>query len=323
MIEGRMELNDFAPADHELEPAPEPIKTTEEFQLQRVAERNLRTRMVRSLRQRPTRGIGLVILLVIVLMAIFAPLITPQAPETTSFALRFKPPFWMEGNVPPYFLGTDQLGRDIWTRIVYGARVSLVIGLLAMLVAGPLGVFLGLISGYRGGGTDTVIMRVADAQLAIPAILLAIAIIAVLGRNLLILILVLGVTKWVEFARVSRAEALHLKETDFVMASRVVGVRTDRLLSRHILPNLMTPIIVLASFAVAEMILAEAALSFLGLGVQPPTPSWGSMISDGRDYLSNAWWVATWPGVAILITVLAINFVGDWLTEVLHPRSMT
>jgi peptide/nickel transport system permease protein len=191
-----------------------------------------------------------------------------------------------------------------------------------MLVAGPIGLFLGLTSGYRGRVTDTVIMRIADAQLSIPSILLAVTIIAVLGRSLIILIVVLGITKWVEYARVSRAEVLHLKETDFVLASTVVGAKSNRLLYRHIMPNLMTPIIVLASFSVAEMILAEAALSFLGLGVPPPTPSWGSMISDGRNYLSNAWWVATWPGIAVLVTVLAINFVGDWLTEVLHPRSV-
>lgn len=292
------------------------------LQQQEVSERNLKSRMIRSLRQRPSRAIGLVILLVIILGAVFAPLITPQAPEATSLQLRNKPPFWNDENVSPYFLGTDQLGRDIWTRIVYGARISLAIGLLAMLVAGPIGVFFGLISGYRGGIVDAVIMRVADAQLSIPSILLAVAIIAVLGRSLLILVIVLGITKWVEYARVSRAEVLRLKETDFVLASTVVGAKPNRLLFQHILPNLMTPIIVLASFSVAEMILAEAALSFLGLGVQPPTPSWGSMISDGRDYLSNAWWVATWPGIAVLITVLAINFVGDWLTEVLHPRSV-
>ncbi|UCH61332.1 MAG: ABC transporter permease [Anaerolineales bacterium] len=214
------------------------------------------------------------------------------------------------------------MGRDIWTRIVYGGRISLIIGFLAMLVAGPIGVFLGLISGYRGRLTDVIIMRIADAQLSIPSILLAVATIAVLGRNLLILIVVLGITKWVEYARVARAEVLHLKEEDFVLASTVVGAKPNRVLFQHILPNLMTPIIVLASFSIAEMILAEAALSFLGLGVPPPTPSWGSMISDGRDYLSNAWWVATWPGLAVLITVLAINFVGDWLTEVLHPRSV-
>ncbi len=292
------------------------------FQPQKVSERTLRSRMIMSLRQRPIRGIGLVILLLIILAAVLAPLITPQGPETTSLELRLKPPFWMDGNVSPYFLGTDQLGRDIWTRIVYGARVSLTIGLLAMLVAGPIGLFLGLTSGYRGRVTDTVIMRVADAQLSIPSILLAVTIIAVLGRSLIILIVVLGITKWVEYARVSRAEVLHLKETDFVLASTVVGAKSNRLLYRHIMPNLMTPIIVLASFSVAEMILAEAALSFLGLGVPPPTPSWGSMISDGRNYLSNAWWVATWPGIAVLVTVLAINFVGDWLTEVLHPRSV-
>ncbi len=287
-----------------------------------VAERTLMSRMARSLRERPSRGIGLVILGVIILAAVFAPLITPQEPNLTSLELRLRPPFWMEGSVSPFFLGTDALGRDIFTRIVYGGRISLTIGLLAMLVAGPVGVLLGLVSGYRGRLTDAVIMRIADAQLSIPSILLAVAIIAVLGRSLIILILVLGITKWVEYARVARAEVLHLKEEDFVLASTVVGAKPNRLLFSHILPNLLTPIIVLASFSVAEMILAEAALSFLGLGVQPPTPSWGSMISDGRDYLANAWWVAAWPGLAVLITVLAINFVGDWLTEVLHPRSV-
>jgi peptide/nickel transport system permease protein len=291
-------------------------------QLQKVAERTVKDRMIRSLRQRPSRGIGLVILSLIILGAIFAPLITPQAPEATSLQLRLKPPFWMEGSVSPHFLGTDPLGRDMWTRIVYGARISLIIGFLAMLVAGPIGVFLGLISGYRGRISDVIIMRIADAQLSIPSILLAVAIIAVLGRSLFILILVLGITKWVEYARVTRAEVLRLKEADFVLASRVVGAKSGRLLFQHILPNLMTPIIVLASFSVAEMILAEAALSFLGLGVPPPDPSWGSMISDGREYLTNAWWVSAWPGLAVLITVLAINFVGDWLTEVLHPRSV-
>lgn len=287
-----------------------------------ISQRTLGTRMVYSLRQRPSRAIGLIILLGIILMAIFAPLITPQAPEATSFALRFKPPFWVEGSVSPHFLGTDQLGRDMWTRIVYGARISLIIGMMAMLVAGPIGVVLGLISGYAGKTVDVVIMRIADAQLSIPAILLAVTIIAVLGRSLIILILVLGVTKWVEYARVARAEVLYLKETDFVLAARTVGAKPARLIFRHMLPNVMTPILVLASFSVAEMILAEASLSFLGLGVQPPDPSWGSMIADGRNYLSNAWWVTTWPGIAILVTVLAINFVGDWLTEVLQPRSL-
>lgn len=293
-----------------------------DFQLQKVAERTLKDRMIRSLRQRPSRGVGLVILSVIILGAIFAPQITPQAPEATSLQLRLKPPFWMEGSVSPHFLGTDPLGRDMWSRIVYGARISLTIGFLAMLVAGPVGVFLGLISGYRGRFADVIIMRIADAQLSIPSILLAVAIIAVLGRSLFILIVVLGITKWVEYARVTRAEVLRLKEADFVLASKVVGAKSGRLLFQHILPNLMTPVIVLASFSVAEMILAEAALSFLGLGVPPPDPSWGSMISDGREYLTNAWWVSAWPGLAVLITVLAINFVGDWLTEVLHPRSV-
>jgi len=301
------------------EKQPEPVAG---LHTRKISDRSLKTRMIRSLRQQPSRGIGLVILSLIIFAAVFAPYITPQAPETTSLQLRLKPPFWMEGSVSPHFLGTDQLGRDIWTRIVYGARISLYIGLLAMLVAGPVGVLLGLISGYWGKMIDVVIMRIADAQLSIPSILLAVTIMAVLGRSLIILIVVLGVTKWVEYARVARAEVLRLKESDFVLASTVVGAKARRILFQHILPNLMTPIIVLASFSVAEMILAEASLSFLGLGVQPPTPSWGSMISDGRDYLTNAWWVAAWPGVAVLITVLAINFVGDWLTEVLHPRSL-
>lgn len=292
------------------------------LQLQEIPERTLKTRIIRSLQQQPSRAIGLIILLVIILGAVFAPLITPQAPDATSFRLRNMPPFWMEDSVSPHFLGTDPLGRDMWTRIVYGARISLTIGFLAMLVAGPLGVFLGLISGYRGGTLDVIIMRIADAQLSIPSILLVVAIIAVLGRSLLILILVLGISKWVEYARVTRAEVLSLKESEFVLASRAVGAEPGRLLFQHILPNLMTPIIVLASFSVAEMILAEASLSFLGLGVPPPTASWGSMISDGREYLTNAWWISAWPGLAVLITVLAINFIGDWLTEVLHPRSV-
>lgn len=292
------------------------------FQPQKVSERTVKTRMINSLKQRPSRLFGIVLLLLIVLLALLAPYVTAEGPEITHLELRLKPPFWMEGSVSPHFLGTDQLGRDIWTRLVYGARISLYIGLLAMLVAGPVGVFLGLISGYRGKLFDVIIMRIADAQLSIPSILLAVTIMAVLGRNLVILIVVLGITKWVEYARITRAEVLRLKEADFVLASMTVGAKSHRLLFTHILPNLMTPIIVLASFSVAEMILAEASLSFLGLGVQPPTPSWGSMISDGRDYLGNAWWVAAWPGIAVLITVLAINFVGDWLTEVLHPRSV-
>ncbi len=295
---------------------------TDRQEAREISQRTLGSRMVYSLRQRPSRAIGLIILLGIILMAIFAPFITSQAPEATSFALRFKPPFWVEGSVSPHFLGTDQLGRDMWTRIVYGARISLIIGMMAMLVAGPIGVVLGLISGYAGKSVDVVIMRIADAQLSIPAILLAVTIIAVLGRSLIILILVLGITKWVEYARIARAEVLSLKETDFVLAARTVGAKPTRLIFRHMLPNVMTPILVLASFSVAEMILAEASLSFLGLGVQPPDPSWGSMIADGRNYLSNAWWVTTWPGIAILVTVLAINFVGDWLTEVLQPRSL-
>lgn len=302
-------------------------KTTTEspvtdLQLEQVTHRTMKDRMIRSLRQRPSRGIGLVILSVIILCAIFAPLITPQGPNATSLQLRNSPPFWMEDNVSPHFLGADPLGRDMWTRVVYGARISLIIGFLAMLVAGPIGVFLGLVSGYRGGIVDTIIMRIADAQLSIPSILLVVAIIAVLGRSLVILILVLGITKWVEYARVTRAEVLRLKESDFVLASSALGANPSRLLFQHILPNLMTPVIVLASFSVAEMILAEASLSFLGLGVPPPTASWGGMIADGRQYLTNAWWVSTWPGLAVLITVLAINFVGDWLTEVLHPRSV-
>jgi peptide/nickel transport system permease protein len=292
------------------------------LQIPRYTERTMAGRMIRSLRQRPIRALGPIILSLIVLGALLAPVISAHDANAASFELRLKPPFWMESGSTTYFLGTDQLGRDIWARILYGARISLLIGLLAMLVAGPGGVFLGLISGYQGGLVDTLVMRLADGQLAFPAILLAITIIAVLGRSLVILILVLGLTKWVVYARVARAEVLRLKATDYVVASRAVGASRARTLFRHILPNLLTPVIVLASFSVAEMILAEASLSFLGLGVPPPTPSLGGMISDGRDYLANAWWVATWPGLAVLITVLAINFTGDWLTEVLHPRSV-
>lgn len=287
-----------------------------------IRERTLKTRMLTSLRKRPGRGIGLAILLLIVLAAVFAPVITPQGPNVTNLELRLRPPFWIEGSTSPYFLGTDELGRDIWTRIVFGSRVSLAVAILAVLVAGPVGVLLGLVSGFEGGVLDSVVMRVADAQLSIPKILLAVTIIAVLGRSLAILIVVLGLSSWVEYARVTRAETMRLKESEFLLAARAVGARPARLLFRHILPNTMTSTIVLATFSVAEMILSEAALSFLGLGVPPPIPSWGSMISAGRDYLLNSWWASTWPGCAILITVLSINFVGDWLTEVLNPRSV-
>jgi peptide/nickel transport system permease protein len=298
------------------------FQATSHNQFEQHARRTLLSRMIKSVRRHPMRALGPVTLILIVLAALCAPLISPYDPAQVVLEQRLKPPFWMPDGTFDHFLGTDQLGRDIWVRIAYGARISLLIGCLAVLVAAPLGVLLGLLAGYLGGFVDVLAMRIADIQLAFPEILLAISLLAVLGRSTRTLVLVIGLTGWVIFARVVRAEVLYLKETDMVLAARALGAGHLRILSRHVLPNALTSVIVLVSFSLAQMILAEASLSFLGLGVQPPTSSWGSMLGDGRDYTASAWWLAMWPGLAVLITVLAINGVGDWLAELLEPRSV-
>ena len=238
-------------------------------------------------------------------------------------AKMLKPPSWLEGGEKAHLLGTDNLGRDMLSRIIYGSRVSLLVGVASVILAGIIGIIVGLASGYYGGWLDTILMRIVDSFLSIPNILFALVFLAVFGPSVPTLIIVLGVTNWVAYARIVRGETLSIKEREFVRAARSIGVRNVKIISRHILPNVISSFIVISTLSVATTIILEASLSFLGLGVQPPTVSWGGILSDGRDYLATSWWLATFPGVAITITVLGIIFLGDWLRDVLDPRSQS
>ena len=264
--------------------------------------------------------LGVALVVVISGLAIGAPVLAPAEPTRSDLLGRLVPPMWMTGGSPQHPLGTDTLGRDVASRLLYGARVSLLVGFATVAVAGAAGVLLGLIAGYYGGRLDTLLMRCGDIQLAFPVLALAIAVLAVLGSSLGNVILVLAVTGWVTYARVVRGETLSLKRREFVDAARALGARDAAILWRHILPNVLPPISVVATFSVARMILAEASLSFLGLGIPPPQPSWGAMLDDGRNYLTTGWWLALFPGLAILAVVLGVNLIGDWLRDVLDPR---
>ncbi|ACB86336.1 ABC transporter permease [Natranaerobius thermophilus] len=276
---------------------------------------------VRQLLKSKTGTVGLLIVLGVVLLAIFAPYITPHEPDAMNAAERLSPPSFIEGGSGEHILGTDNVGRDIFTRILYGTRISLFVGITSVVVAGIIGVTLGLIAGYFGGIVDNIIMRVVDAFLAIPNILLILVILAVFGPSLWTVIGVLGATNWVVYARMIRGEVLSVKEQEYVKASKTIGTKNTAIIFKHILPNVMSTFIVISTLRVATTIILEASLSFLGLGIQPPQVSWGGMLSDGRDYLATAWWISTFPGIAITITVLGIIFLGDWLRDVLDPKS--
>ena len=264
--------------------------------------------------------LGLAIVLAVVIAAVFAAWIAPADPTAQAITQRLKPPLWRDPAGQLVLLGTDHLGRDILSRLIFGARISLAIGLLAVTVAGTIGTLMGLVAGYRGGRVDDFCMRLTDTMLAMPFILLALAVIAVLGPSLKNIVFVLGVTSWVSYARVVRAEVLTLRAREFVAAAMALGSGGRRIVFRHLLPNVLTPVIVIATLEVARMIILESALSFLGLGIPPPTPTWGGMLADGRAYISTAWWLATFPGLCIMLTVLGINLLGDWLRDVLDPR---
>jgi peptide/nickel transport system permease protein len=280
-----------------------------------------RLRLWRKMSRNPLALLGGVILLVVVGSAIGAPWIAPHDPATQSLIRRFTPPVWAPGGNASYLLGTDQVGRDILSRIIHGARISLLVGMAAVVVSVFVGVALGLLSGYRGGRVDTVIMTVVDVTLSFPQLLLALAFVAALGPSLVTIIVVLGLTGWERYARVVRAEVLALREKDFIEAARAMGMGATRTLVRHLLPNTFSSIIVLSTLQVAQAILQEAALSFLGVGSGRTYPTWGQMIALGRDFVSVAWWLPTFPGLAILLTVLAINLVGDRLRDALDPRA--
>lgn len=273
----------------------------------------------------PFRGspIGLVgagILLLLALLAIVGPYTGLPSPTQTALAARMQPPTIGLTGLGAHPFGTDQLGRDLLSRMVHGSRVTLIVGLTSIVLGALIGVALGMLAGFLGGWTDRILMRIVDMQLSIPLTLLALMVVAMLGPSLQNLIVILALTSWVRYARIVRGQVLALREREFVMSARSAGASLTRILARHILPNVVTPILVVGTLELARVILLEASLSFLGMGVQPPSPSWGRMLAEGRTYIATAWWISTFPGLAIVLTVLSINFVGDWLRDRFDPR---
>lgn len=264
--------------------------------------------------------IGFVLFILIVLTATFAPLVAPDDPLKQNLRAAKQPPAWQEGGSLEHPLGTDTLGRDMLSRIIYGTRVSLTVGFFGVLIAGTLGMVAGLVAGYVGGRVDGGIMAIINVFLAIPYLVFVVVVAAILGRSLINVILIFGITDSPIFARVTRGEVLRLRESGYVESAVSAGASTGRILFDHILPNLIGPLITLATFEMSAMIFYEAGLSFLGLSVPPSVPSWGNMLQVGRQYLTIYPWIATWPGVAIAITALTFNLLGDWLRDVLDPR---
>jgi len=260
------------------------------------------------------------ILAVFAFTGITANWIAPHNPERGDIRARNLPPAWLEGGSTKYLLGTDHLGRDSLSRVIFGARISLIVVAVTLGVGGVFGVLLGLVAGYYGGWVDELVMRVVDIKLAIPTILVALVLVFALGQSFIIIIAILAIAIWPRFARNIRGEVLQLKTMDFVALAKVAGASTPRILFVHIFPGVVNTLIILATLEVGIVILLEATLSFLGAGVPPPTPAWGSMVADGRDRLAVAWWISTMPGLAIMFVVVAMNLFGDWLRDVLDPR---
>ncbi len=259
-------------------------------------------------------------LLLLTLSAVFGPSFAPHAPGQQDLLARLVPPSWSANGSPEHLLGTDHLGRDLLSRLIVGARISLLVALISVAFSGTIGVLIGLAAGYFGGRLDALLMRIADMQLAIPFILLAIIIIGIFGPSLRNIILVLVLTNWVIYARVVRGEVISLKSSQFVEAARAVGQFDLRIILKHILPNAFNTVLVVATLDIGRMIFFESALSFLGLGVPPPTVSWGAMLADGKIYMASAWWLATFPGLVITFAILSVNQLGDWLRDVLDPK---
>jgi peptide/nickel transport system permease protein len=268
-----------------------------------------------ALRRNGLGVLGLALAMLAVLAALAAPLLAPHDPVKGDFSQGLRPP-----GTPGHPLGTDQLGRDTLSRVLYGARVALFIGLCAVLLTAIVGGFLGLLAGFFGGWSGQALMRVCDVQLSFPFILLALTINAIVGLGLRNIVISLSAAGWVVYARVVRGEVLSVKQRDFVHAAAALGTGRARILFRHILPNVAPSIIIVASLQFSQFIVAEAAISFLGFGVQPPTPAWGSMLSESRDFLYIAWWLAAFPGAALALTALGVNLVGDWLRDILDPK---
>jgi len=264
--------------------------------------------------------IPFLILVVLVLVALLAPVISPHSPTEQSLPDKLKPPAWQEGGSAKHPLGTDLLGRDVLSRLFHGARVSLTVTAAALLAGGGIGLAIGIVSGYAGGRVDSLLMRVVDATLAFPTILIALLLAVSLGQGLRTMVIAIAVILWARFARVVRGEVLTVKSRDFVALARVRGCSGPRIMAVHILPNVMNTFMVLLSLHIGFVILLEASLSFLGAGIPPPTPSWGQMVADGRGHIAGAWWLSFPPGAAIMLVVLACNLFGDWLRDWLDPR---
>ena len=285
---------------------------------------------VRSILQRLKRAplLPLFLLSLVVFAGVLAPWISPQSPRRGDLRERMTPPMWLEGGTSSHLLGTDHLGRDVFSRVVHGARISLIVAVVTLGVGGTVGVVLGLVAGWYGRWVDEVLMRLVDIFLAIPLVLVALVMVVsvgqsfpdILGGQTGLIVLVLASWIWVRFARIVRGEVLQIKTMDYVALARVAGASTARMLVVHVFPGILNTLIVVATLQVGWVILVESTLSFLGAGVPPPTPAWGSMVADGRDYLAGAWWISTMPGVAILLTVVSLNLFGDWLRDTLDPR---
>jgi len=274
---------------------------------------------IRKTRLSPTVIIFSIVGLILILTAILAPWIAPHNPNVGELDNRLIPPVWQEGGNINFLLGTDTLGRDILSRIIYGARTTLSICALVVIIAGSLGTFLGIIAGYVGGWADIIIMRAVDLVFSLPAILLALLLSAIFGPSFQILVLIISFTLWAGYARMARAETLKVKEFDFIALAKIAGCSRASIMMRHILPNVISPIIILATLQVGTIVIVEASLSFLGVGIPPPTADWGSMVSEGRSFIVTAWWLCIIPGFAIALTVLTFNLLGDALNDRLNP----
>jgi peptide/nickel transport system permease protein len=257
---------------------------------------------------------------VFVLMAILAPVLSPADPHSQSLRNRFKPPVWMEGGTTTHLLGTDRLGRDMLSRIIWGSRVSLTAGVVTVLLASAFGAAVGLVAGYYGGRTDAALMRITDATMSFPVILLALILAVTVGPSFTNVVVAIAVILWARYARVIRGQVLTLMGLDFIAQARIAGAGAWRIITRHLLPNTLNTLVVLVTLQVGYVIIVEASLSFLGAGIPPPTPAWGSMIAEGREFVTSAWWVSGLPGIAILLVVLAFNLLGDWLRDTLDPK---
>lgn len=274
-------------------------------------------RFLKQLRRDPRVGVSATYLILVILVALFAPLVAPHDPNAQSLTLRLQPPAWMEGGAWIYPLGTDQLGRDLLSRIIIGSRVSLLVGFATVIVGTLVGGTVGILSGYFGGAFDSVIMRLADIQLSFPYILLTLVVIAVLGPGLFTVIAVLGIASWPAYARMARGATMSVRRRDFVVSAVALGNMTPGILMRHITPNIAGALVILATLQVSQMMMAEAALSFLGVGVPITTPTWGGMLNEGQQYIFGAWWPTVFPGLALTSVVIAFNFLGDSLGDLL------